>query len=248
VRATAKARGKDVAVAEKSLQSIPTNLVATVHAVFAFVLAARGLLWPAPSLLADDGSSINLFGFSTRSQFSMAVSCGYFIWDLIVSVRYSFGAGFIAHAIACFFVYANSLPGFLHYHGLFFLLFEASSPFLHVRWYLYLTGRDNSVMYTVAQTTFGLAFLVVRLLIGWPVSFYWWGDMLGLLSEGVGPWWTPVIIGYLTCNIVLNLLNGYWFFLIVKAATGGDKGQKEGTKANANEKASAPKKSKKAQD
>lgn len=93
-----------------------------------------------------------------------------------------------------------------------------------------------------SQYTFALAFFVVRIAIGWPVSFYWWGTMLSLLQSGAGPWWSPVICGYLLCNLVLNGLNAFWFYKIVKGALGGGVTQAE-AKAGGDKK-----KGKKAQD
>lgn len=169
------------------------------------------------------------------------MSTGYFLWDLLVSTYEGWGVAFIAHAVACTFVYASAMAPFLHWHGLFFLLFEASTPFLHLRWLLIKLGWTKGLMFPIVNYGFALAFFLVRLAIGWPVSFYWWGDMLHLLTTGTAH--SPAtVVGYLTCNIVLNGLNALWFFKIVKSATGGSSKRDEtGMSSSNNGKAKADK-------
>lgn len=98
------------------------------------------------------------------SQFYFALSTGYFLWDLIVSLWQGWGIGFVAHAVACLFVYSMSLHPFLHYHGMFFLMYEASTPFLHMRWYLLHTGRRDGTAMAVVQVRVsrGLRWLRLR--------------------------------------------------------------------------------------
>ena len=73
--------------------------------------------------------------FETCSQL-FAAAIGYFIWDLITTLYYGYGAEYVFHAVISIAVYALPKlmpPSFLQFYGCFFILWEVSLPFVNAR-------------------------------------------------------------------------------------------------------------------
>ncbi len=63
----------------------------------------------------------------------------YFLWDTYVSIRHyrDYGPSFVFHGVVCFTVFLLGLGGpFAFYFGGVFLMFELSTPFLNIHWFL----------------------------------------------------------------------------------------------------------------
>ena len=204
------------------------RLVTVLHALVSCAIAAPVYLAPDATISAAAGGD-PVFGFSPRAQRAYAFSCAFFIWDAMVCLRDRWGFGFVCHAVACTFCYAAGMQPFLHHIGCFFLLYEASTPFLHLRWFMRVAGRGESAAYVRVSQAFAAAFGFVRIVLGLPISAAWWTRMVPLLGSsagaarlaehGISP---VVVVLYLACNIILNFLNIAWFKKIAVAALGGD--------------------------
>ena len=106
-----------------------------------------------------------VYGYTGASGLIQGLAAGYFVWDLVVSVRYLkiFGPGILAHAVTAFAVFSlgfvSTCPPveiavhgkltcfvqrpFCNYYGPVFILYELSTPFLNVHWFcdkLNMTG------------------------------------------------------------------------------------------------------------
>ena len=212
------------ALTQAEQREVGVRLVGCIHALVASALAARVYLAPDATISATAGGD-PIFGFSPRAQLVFTFSCAFFVWDVIVCVRDRWGAGFLAHAVACVFCYAAGMQPFLHHIGCFFLCYEASTPLLHLRWFLRATRRRHSQCYARASVAFGFVFGLVRIAFGLPISIAWWGRMVPLLRSDAGQarlahhGISPTIVAlYLVCNIVLNLLNLGWFAKTIQGA------------------------------
>jgi len=164
------------------------------------------------------------------SAMVFSIALGYFVWDLFTCIYCKWDYGYWAHAIACMFVYGASLYPFLHYWGLFFLLFELSTPLLHLRWFAIAAKmpKKNPLLFNIIQYSFAGLFFLTRIVMGLTASAIWWGEMVALLQSGAHN--TAVGVGYMACNIVLNLLNVYWFSLMIKSVlSGGRAAHREGS-------------------
>ena len=95
------------------------------------------------------------------------------------------------------------------------LLYELSSIPLNVRVIMIQLDVARGIAFELVQYTFAATFLVVRLGVGIPASYFWWQDMLTLVRSGqahsVG-----VCVYYLCANALLNVLNIYWAVAIVR--------------------------------
>jgi len=205
---------------EKRRKDFNINFVAFFHATLASILCLYTIFTLPPKVVN------NVYAYSPESETIFSISTGYFLWDTIVSIVFSWGPGFISHGIACSAVYGFSLFPFLHYWGLYFLLYELSTPFLHLRWLSLQLGvhKTRPVLFGIIQYTFVVVFILVRIVLGTLASYQWWGQMIALLSGtyngGVAPHSKFVVFAYLGANIVLNGLNWLWFAQIISTAMG----------------------------
>ncbi|KAM7190541.1 TRAM, LAG1 and CLN8 domain containing protein [Naviculisporaceae sp. PSN 640] len=86
-----------------------------------------------------------VWGYTGASGMIQAMACGYFVWDLLVTILYLdvFGLGLLAHAVSALAVYSFGFRPFLNYYSCIFILYELSTPFLNIHWFfdkLNMTG------------------------------------------------------------------------------------------------------------
>ncbi|CAI7631882.1 unnamed protein product [Penicillium pancosmium] len=79
-----------------------------------------------------------VFGYTGACGLIQALAVGYFIYDLFVSVVYinMFGIGLLFHAVSALWVFSLGFRPFLNYYAPVFILYELSSPFLNIHWFL----------------------------------------------------------------------------------------------------------------
>ena len=80
-----------------------------------------------------------------------------------------------AAAVAClitYFVCSYPRP-FVHYCACFFLLYELSTPFMHIRQFCIALKKTDTVVFKLANALFPLVFFAVRLVEGITFSYYW---------------------------------------------------------------------------
>lgn len=96
-----------------------------------------------------------MVGYTGAAGMVQALVAGYFVWDLMISVKYFqlFGVESLLHAISALFItflgfvsgvsneftlwldwYFSQRP-FANYYGLNFILYEISTPFLNIHWF-----------------------------------------------------------------------------------------------------------------
>ncbi|KAG0280389.1 hypothetical protein BGZ95_010302 [Linnemannia exigua] len=182
------------------------HVVSTVHAIVIVTLAAP-LLWN------ENLTQNKIFGYEYYAGQVYAVCCGYFLWDTIHSIRHvkDFGIGFVLHGICSFSVFIFSFRPFLQYFGGSCLMFELSTPFLNIHWFMDKTGLTGSIYQKVNGIILLTVFFCARIVFGFYTSY------LALISV------LPVIdlvpmhlrIIYASANIALNSLNVFWFYKMV---------------------------------
>ncbi|KAI5462932.1 TLC domain-containing protein [Mariannaea sp. PMI_226] len=177
-----------------------------------------------------------VWGYSGASAFIQAFAAGYFLWDLIItSLNFDvFGIGTLAHAIAALLVYALGFRPFVNYYACVFILWELSTPFLNVHWFMDKLGMTG----TRAQLYNGIAllftFFSARLIYGTYSSVQVFRDIWFAINAHPSPaklelsstmafankdTTVPLWLGaaYLIANLTLNSLNFYWFFMMIRA-------------------------------
>ena len=111
----------------------------------------------------------------------------------------------------------NPQRPFCNYYGLNFILYELSTPFLNIHWFmdkLGMTGSTPQLVNGVALiTTFGAS----RLIWGTYQSVRMYQDIWTAFETSGGlpvpPW---LAVAYVVCNTTLSALNFYWFGRMVR--------------------------------
>ncbi|QSL65291.1 hypothetical protein MERGE_002600 [Pneumocystis wakefieldiae] len=150
-----------------------------------------------------------LFGYNAYKGDIYSLACGYFLWDTITSFRYIslFGIAICLHGTAALSVFLFSYKPFLMYYGLAFLAFEFSTPFLNIHWFFNKTRMMGGICQLINGIILLIVFFLVRIVWGLYAAFNVFSDIYSNLDI------VPVylIVVYLTANILLNILNFYWY-------------------------------------
>jgi len=178
---------------------------------------------------ADAAMLHDFYAFDARSEQLHVWTLAFFVWDSIICVKDNYGILYILHGIAAMTVYLAGLKrgGFLHWMGPAVILFEASTPFLHMRKAYYgsigwnpkldkakglvktdrvsepPTGKKLSL-------AFGVSFILVRLVWGIPVSILYQYQSLQLILSGEAHS-VPICIMVMVLNAGFCVLNVFWF-------------------------------------
>ena len=151
---------------------VANKLTSLMHSLGATVQATLFLLSAEAVALQSD-----LYGESAAVAQLFAFSLGFFLYDVLyeavwvpVVQKAASEPGFVVHGVACSACYYFGLRPFLHHMGSIMLLNEASTVLLNARALLLLSGRDSGRLFAAVQTTFGLTFIGVRLVVAIPAS------------------------------------------------------------------------------
>ncbi|CAR23109.1 Tda4p [Lachancea thermotolerans CBS 6340] len=200
-----------------------------IHTVSMFqCVVSLGLTWPI--LFQPLSLSIVSYQDSYTSMIS-AITCGYFLWDLYVCLKHFslFGIGFLGHAMASLYVFVLALRPFCQSWVGKFLIFEASTPFVNINWFISQLSRTSSrpVVPMWFNALNGLlligTFFVVRVLWGFTAI----AILCAKLWEArkVLPTWIPTTV--ITLNLSLDALNLFWLSKMIKIAKKMASGSKQ---------------------
>jgi hypothetical protein len=149
------------------------------------------------------------------------VSCGYFLYDILMILftwqheNFNVKRTFLIHGVSCLLI--NLFPliyKFGHFYNAVFIMWELSTPFLNMRWFLKdLYNKDNIII----DLLFVFTFFTSRIV---------WGTFFSclLLSDIYNDKWMMIqsnrsvfpYIGASCAIIMMNYLNYYWFLLIFR--------------------------------
>lgn len=156
-----------------------------------------------------------LFGFTEANNKITILACGYFLWDMMISAYCSTPA-FMVHGVVSFTVYSIGLSGFINYYACVFLIFELSNPFLNIRWFANHYDKSSSILARINEGVFMLVFFLCRIVWGFTQIVILLIDFSLMYTRKDFQLGHAVIIGL--GNIVLDILNTYWFLIMVKIA------------------------------
>lgn len=201
--------------ASKDVTTAAVNLVSIVHVFVAVPIAVRVLL--DPEVYSD-----TIYGHTQLSVLMCVISSGYFLHDLIIVLLRldTEGMAMLIHACCCLFVYTYAVYSFyLTFYGAGFLLWELSTPFVHLRWLLHKSGREKSRAYVVNALVMMVVFFLCRPVWGTWLSYKFFIDTeVELRHPRPNGFPASGIWGYRIANVSLNLLNYWWFFKIARKA------------------------------
>ncbi|KLO10563.1 DUF887-domain-containing protein [Schizopora paradoxa] len=193
----------------KSYTRLPTSkarnnwnvhVVSLLHSIVIIPLAIRCL---DSNALDEDRA----FGWDDHVGSVLAISLGYFAWDTIESIYHFSGVGFVAHGFACFVIYSLSFKPFVAYYGPRFLLWELSTPFLNINWFLDKMDMSGSLIQVVNGALLLLSFAGARLFYGTIMSIAFYHTLIDIKDQLL----LSTFLVYFIGNTVLNGLNWFWF-------------------------------------
>jgi hypothetical protein len=184
----------------------------------------------------------NRFFANTHRGFA----AGYFLWDTLVSIEHLdvLGVSSLLHGIAALGVTTLGFRPFANYYGINFVLYELSTPFLNVHWFLDKFNMTGSTAQLINGLLLIGSFFGARLVWGAWQSYRIYQDVwkawnaqsaskltascakffkatrLGTMLEvplrcRVLPTWLGAL--YIGANTTLTLLNVFWFSKMVFA-------------------------------
>ncbi|RFU72171.1 duf887 domain protein [Trichoderma arundinaceum] len=176
-----------------------------------------------------------IWGYTGAAGMVQALAAGYFVWDLFVTSFNLdvFGLGTLAHAVAALLVYTLGFRPLVNYYGSVFILWELSTPFLNIHWFLDKINMTGTSVQLYNGLLLLFSFFSARLVYGTFQSFCVLRDMWAAVNthptkgfsqspvmefatqeSTVQPW---LAIAYFMSNITLNTLNFYWFIMMIRA-------------------------------
>lgn len=201
---------------KKAKKDFDIHLVSMVQCVISIFI-----LYPTLSVPVD----LNVATYWDHlSSMVASLSAGYFFWDLgICIINYDiYGFEFFAHAIGSLYVMLLSLRPFCQPWIGKYLIYEASTPFVNINWYIIqlTSGKDMRKVNvpTIINAINGLCLMAVFFIIR-----ICWGNIANILlcRQIIKVWHLiPVYraLGLIALNIGLTGLNILWFYKMVKIA------------------------------
>jgi len=155
------------------------------------------------------------FGWDPKIGRLCAMACGYFFWDICETLYSNEGIPFLIHGVACFCIFVLGFRPFIAYYGVRSLLWEASTPFLNIHWWLDKTDRTGSLIQLANGIVLLLTFFAARIVFGTWITWNFWQTLYAVRSQ----FSTPLLVLYVVGNGSLNVLNWIWLFKMISALT-----------------------------
>ncbi|KAL6301783.1 DUF887-domain-containing protein [Sparassis latifolia] len=182
------------------------QVVSFLHVFVVVPLAAR-CLW-SESLNED-----RAFGWDDKLGTTVAVACGYFLWDCVDGILNFDDVGFIVHGVSCFIIYMGIFRPFLGYYACRFLSWELSTIFLNIHRFLDRTGRTGSTAQAVNGAFLLGTFFFARIVWGWYKTVDLYLTLYAARDE--------ISLGYFVIygcgSSALHSLNAMWMYKMVLA-------------------------------
>ncbi|RIB03284.1 DUF887 family protein [Gigaspora rosea] len=166
-----------------------------------------------PIFYQEELQKDKIFGYTAYAGNVYSIACGYFLWDAILSLYYvkEFGFGFALHGISCFSVFIFAFRPFLNYYGSVFLMYEISTPFLNMHWFMDKLGLSDTLPHKINGICLLTSFFLARIVYGFYMSCQVYFAVMPVISQIP----TFLCILYGTANVMLNCLNVYWFVKMI---------------------------------
>ncbi|KAL4246088.1 TLC domain-containing [Abortiporus biennis] len=153
------------------------------------------------------------FGWHESVGWANAIAIGYFIWDTVDAIVNFIDLGFVIHGLSCMVLYSLTFKPFLGYYSPRFLLWELSTPFLNIHWFLDKLNMTGSTIQYVNGVFLLSTFFGVRIVYGWYCT---WG-FFHALANAWGKVHPAIIITLFLGNLTLSSLNIIWLSKMINA-------------------------------
>ncbi|KAF1845489.1 DUF887-domain-containing protein [Cucurbitaria berberidis CBS 394.84] len=125
-------------------------------------------------------------GYTGASGLIQAFAGGYFLWDLVITVRHVhiFGIGMLLHAISALCVFSLGFRPFVNYYASTFILYELSSPFLNIHWFCDKLNMTGTTLQLVNGIVLLFTFFSCRIVWGTYQSVHVFRDVYRAYTAG----------------------------------------------------------------
>ncbi|KAI0780423.1 DUF887-domain-containing protein [Trametes elegans] len=162
---------------------------------------------------SDTLKSDKLWGWDDRVGRTVAVACGYFLWDTLDAIINFDDIGFLVHGASCLTLYMMAFRPFLGYYAPRFLTWELSTIFLNIHRFLDKTGYTGSSAQWINGVILLSTFFSVRIVYGWYLTL----DFMHSLYAARAELSTFYLLVFAFGNLTLNALNATWFYKMIFA-------------------------------
>lgn len=184
------------------------------HQIVSFINCLTTTFWAAYIIIFQNTTLTpeeRVFGYDKSLGSLMSFSLGFFIWDLCICIRNirSYGKGFLIHSLMGMMATLTAMRPFLIHTTGRFLLFETSTIFVNIHWFMAKLGYKRTHPILIINDAFGfLAYLSIRLVYGTILSVQCAKDLLLVGSKAPRIFILIAGLG----NVITHSLNFYWFF------------------------------------
>lgn len=199
---------------EVQKRDLAVSVTGFIHAVVSSCLALHTVWNELPVI--DERLQVS----SPTGILCLQISLGYFIWDLFITPRYGYGLPFIVHAVLGITSTGIAQTGIVTNWTIRYILFEISTPALHVRQYYIQQKQTDSMAFFVADWCFRLTYVVVRSFYG---SYLTYKTLTVVLPSAIYSTTEPDIVRHLVITIsgisvVSFTLNQFWLYQMYQTA------------------------------
>lgn len=151
-----------------------------------------------------------VFGYSSDYGSMFAFSAGYFLWDVFCCAWHirHYGKGFFIHSLLGLGGVLCCYRPFMMYPTSRFLLFEFSTIFVDMHWFLEKLGHGGGRLILINDFFGLLAYIGFRLTFGSYLTYRFLKDLSRMYT--LVP--LPLTLGSLLANLTTHVLNFYWFY------------------------------------
>jgi len=160
-------------------QIVAAVLPSDVHAVMVCASALWLMNTNAGAALEYD----KIRGTNELAMVTCGISCGYFLYDFFLVMRHThIDVKFLVHAIVCGLAFWFSMEPAFQYFTVRFLLFELSTPLLHLTSLCRIFRAPKNVT-DMCWNVFGVAFAGCRILYGIPLGIQFFCFVLDVVDR-----------------------------------------------------------------
>jgi TLC domain len=123
------------------------HVVSMLQCLIINYMALNVMLYDPERKVADADWKERLWGYTSETGNVQGFAAGYFLWDTLVSIEHLnvLGVSSLVHGIAALGITMLGFRPFANYYGINFVLYELSTPFLNIHWFLDKAGLTGSV-------------------------------------------------------------------------------------------------------
>jgi len=172
----------------------------TVHAVIVVILAAR-------CLNLEEINRDKIYGMHPREGEVEAFAIGYFIWDVLEEAVIHYQDPMLAfHGVAVLSGLLLTLRPLFAYTCLRFLMWELSTPFLNIHWFIDKTGHTGTTLQLINGCFLISTFFLSRICFGSVTAFKF---ISAVYAEQRN---IPTFLAwyYTVCTVTLVCFNCFW--------------------------------------